>query len=44
MSAFPRFQYSMSEVKRAGELLRSDIPWDEPRRDELLRIFSVANN
>jgi hypothetical protein len=44
MSEFPRFQYSMNEVKRAGEALRGDIPWDETRRDELLRIFSVANN
>ena len=35
MSAFPRFQFSMNEVKRAGESLCSDIPWDETRRDEL---------
>ena len=44
MSDFPQFQYSMNDVKRAGEALRGDIPWEETRREELLHIFTVANN
>ncbi len=44
MRDFPRFQHTMNDVKRAGEALRGDIPWDETRRDELLHIFAVANN
>jgi len=44
MSEFPHFEYSMNEVKRAGEALRGEVLWDEARREELLQIFSVANN
>jgi Region found in RelA / SpoT proteins len=44
MNDFPRFQHTMNDVKRAGEALRGDIPWDANRRDELLHIFAVANN
>ncbi|MEQ1711053.1 MAG: RelA/SpoT domain-containing protein [Hyphomicrobium sp.] len=44
MADFPRFEYSMNDVKRAGEALRDEVMWDEDRRDELIEIFKIANN
>ena len=44
MADFPKFEYTMHEVKRAGEALRGDIIWSEERKDDLLEIFNVANN
>lgn len=44
MADFPRFKYSMHDVKRAGEALKKEIIWSEDRRDEILEIFRIANN
>jgi hypothetical protein len=44
MADFPRFEYSMHDVKHAGNALRGEILWDESRRDELLEIFTIANS
>jgi hypothetical protein len=44
MAAFPRFDYTMGQVKRAGEALKGQILWDESRREEILEIFAIANS
>lgn len=48
MPDFPKFEFSMHDVKRAGEALKGVIPWEdgqpEERRAEILMIFEVANN
>lgn len=44
MADFPRFEYTMHDVKRAGEALKGEILWDEERREEILEIFRIANN
>lgn len=44
MADFPPFEYTMHDVKRAGEALKSELIWSEDRREELLKIFKIANN
>lgn len=44
MAEFPKFKFTMHEVKRAGEALRGDIFWDETKRKDILKIFEIANN
>ena len=44
MADFPRFEFTMHDVKRAGEALRDDLIWSEGRREELIEVFTVANN
>ena len=44
MTDFPKLEFSMHDVKRAGEALRGEILWDESKREELLDIFSIANS
>lgn len=44
MAEFPKFEYTMHDVKRAGEALKGEILWSEERREENVRIFQIANN
>lgn len=44
MGDFPRFEYNMHQVKRAGEALKGELLWRDERRDELIEIFRIANN
>ena len=44
MSEFPALQYSMKDVVRAGKALREDVLWEPSRREEIEKIFSVANS
>ncbi len=44
MADFPRLEFSMHDVKRAGEALKGEILWDEAKREDLLAIFRVANS
>lgn len=44
MADFPRLEYNMHDVKRAGEALKGEIAWDDGRRDQLLQIFQIANS
>jgi hypothetical protein len=44
MADFPKFKFSNQDVTRAGAALRGEITWDESRREELLKIFEIANN
>jgi hypothetical protein len=42
---FPRFEYSMKDVLRAGEALAGDVPWNNDSEAVAARhVFSVANN
>jgi hypothetical protein len=41
---FPRFEYSMKAVVRAGDVIKDEVQWSEDRRRELLEVFSIANN
>ena len=42
MRNFPQFDFSMKEVKRAGDA--GELPWTEDSAPEILRSFQVANN
>src|SRR5689334_7825169 len=44
MTDFPKLEFSMHDVKRAGEALRGEVLWDEGKREELLGIFRIANS
>ena len=45
MSEFPRFDYSMKDVLRAGEALAGDVPWNNDSEAEAARhVFRVAHN
>jgi len=44
VSDFPRFEYSMREVRRAGEALAGDLIWTEASADGIREIFRIANN
>lgn len=41
---FPKFEFTMHDVKRAGEALKGDLIWDESHRDDVLNVFKVANS
>jgi (p)ppGpp synthase/HD superfamily hydrolase len=41
---FPSFEYSMREVRRAGDALRGDLIWTAESEDQIREVFKVANN
>jgi hypothetical protein len=41
---FPRFEYAMRDVRRAGEIIASELPWTEANESEIRRAFEIANN
>jgi hypothetical protein len=42
---FPSFNFSMKEVRRAGELLAGAVPWNnEQEAEEARRVFHIAHN
>ncbi|SRR6266446_498571 len=43
---FPKFNYSMKAVLRAGDVLRGAVVWpeDEAEREKVLETFRIANN
>jgi hypothetical protein len=42
---YPVLQFSLNDVRRAGEALKGQLPWGgEKDREDALRIFSIANN
>jgi len=44
VSDFPKFDYSMKEVVRAGEALAGDLIWTPESEDNIRQVFKVANN
>jgi hypothetical protein len=44
MSDFPRFEYTMGDVRRAGEALAGDLIWSDETADRIRQIFRIANN
>src|SRR4051794_6475996 len=44
MSEFPPFQYTMKEVRRAGEALRTRLVWTEETAPAIMRTFAIAHN
>lgn len=41
---FPQFEYSKRAVIRAGDALKDRILWVPDKRDEILKIFQIANS
>lgn len=41
---FPRFQYTMRDVRRAGEALAADLIWTDDSAESIRQVFSIANN
>jgi hypothetical protein len=41
---FPRFGYSMKDVRRAGEVIAGELPWTDENQPEIRDAFQVANN
>jgi ppGpp synthetase/RelA/SpoT-type nucleotidyltranferase len=44
MADFPKLEYPMREVRRAGDALKDVLEWSEDRAEELHAIFRIANN
>ena len=44
VSEFPRFEYSMRDVKRAGEVIAGALPWTDETAPKILEAFRIANN
>jgi Region found in RelA / SpoT proteins len=41
---FPRFEYSMKDVKRAGEVIASGLIWTDETAPKIMEAFQIANN
>jgi ppGpp synthetase/RelA/SpoT-type nucleotidyltranferase len=44
MADFPRFEYSMGDVRRAGEALAGDLIWTDETAESIRQVFRIANN
>jgi hypothetical protein len=44
VSDFPRFEYSMRDVRRAGDALRGELTWTDETAEQIREIFRIANN
>jgi hypothetical protein len=44
VSDFPRFEFKMRDVRRAGEILAGDLAWNEETEAGIREAFSIANN
>jgi ppGpp synthetase/RelA/SpoT-type nucleotidyltranferase len=41
---FPRFDFSMRDVKRAGEVIAGELPWSPETEPKIKEAFHIANN
>lgn len=41
---YPQFEFSMKEVKRAGEIIAGELPWTPDTAPKIRQAFHVANN
>jgi ppGpp synthetase/RelA/SpoT-type nucleotidyltranferase len=44
VSDYPIFDYSMKDVKRAGEVISGALPWTDETEPKIRRAFQIANN
>jgi hypothetical protein len=44
MTDFPRFTYSMKDVRRAGEVIAGDLTWTDETAPKIREAFAIANN
>src|SRR5437868_96909 len=44
MADFPQFEYSMGDVRRAGEALASNLIWTDETAESIRQVFRIANN
>lgn len=41
---FPRFEYTMKDVRRAGEVIARNLTWNAENEADIRRAFQIANN
>ena len=44
MSDFPRFEYGMRDIRRAGEVIAGDLRWSEESAPKIREAFQIANS
>ena len=44
VAEYPRFEYSMKDVKRAGEIIAGELPWNDETAPQIRDAFHIANN
>src|ERR1700730_7635797 len=44
VSKYPIFDYSMRDVKRAGEMISGTLPWTDETAPQIRRVFQIANS
>lgn len=44
MREFPRLDYSMKDVRRAGEIIAGELPWTDETAPDIRDAFHIANN
>jgi len=44
VAEFPRFEYSGTQVRRAGEALAGELVWTDEAAESIREIFKIANN
>ena len=44
MPEFPRLEYTMGDVRRAGQALTTDLIWTDETAETIRQVFRVANN
>ena len=44
VAEFPRFEYSMNDVRRAGEALAGELIWTDDTAEYIRQVFRIAHN
>jgi ppGpp synthetase/RelA/SpoT-type nucleotidyltranferase len=44
VTEYPRFQYTMGDVRRAGEALAGNLVWNDESAEAIRQVFRIANN
>ena len=42
VAEYPRFEYSMKDVKRAGEIIAGELPWNDETAPQIRDAFHIA--
>jgi hypothetical protein len=43
VAEYPRFEYSMKDVKRAGEIIAGELPWNDETAPQVRDAFHISN-